>query len=105
MASFTLSMTAVVDGVAKTVSRSAIVDDAVAPTFFAAYRDAYGQIQDGVDKGGNPMMRDMTDEEVFNAYAKGIAQGTIANVQRYAQDQAQKTAVAQVPTLSYTPGE
>lgn len=47
----------------------------------------------------------MTDAETFNAYGKGIAQGTIAFVQSYVKDQARKAAEAALPDISYTPGE
>lgn len=103
MATVTMTLDAVIDGEQKTVSRSATIDDAVMPYFFAAYRAAYGQINAGTDEA--PEMRDMTDEETFARYAAGISAGSVANVQSYVREMTLKAAAESVPVIEVTPVE
>jgi hypothetical protein len=84
-------------------SRAAAIDDGLMPMFFDTYRRSYGQIADGVDADGKPLMRDRTDEEVFAAYAHGIADGTIANVVSHVRELRIAQALAGAPKIEITP--
>lgn len=81
------------------LSRSASIDDALLPYFFACYREVYGQVEDVDTK----ILRDMTDEETFQKYAAGISNGTLANVQNFVRNQVVQQAMTKVPEISITP--
>lgn len=49
---------------------------------------------------GAPIMRDPTDQEVFERWAGGITKGTIANIERYFEDKI-KAQMPQVPKIEF----
>ena len=79
------------------------VADAVIPSFFAAYGNSYGTVQVPA-AGDNPATtRPATNDEEFNAFAGGLAQGVADNVASYLKAQARAAAEAQVPVVTITP--
>ncbi len=100
---FRMQFEGLVDGSDQVVSGSVVADDGVVGQFFDCYRAAYGRIQDGVDAGGKPILRDMTDKETFERFAAGLASGVLANVRRYVETQAVEAAKAALPAVEYTP--
>lgn len=79
------------------------VADAVIPSFFAAYANSYGTVQVPA-AGDNPATtRPATNDEEFNAFAGGLAQGVADNVASYLKAQARAAAEAQVPVVTITP--
>lgn len=109
MATAKMTLTATIDGHQQTIEHVGEIDDAQMPYFFACYREAYGQVPVDPDapiepgpRGRQIPMRDRTDAETFEEYAKGIASGTASAVQRYVIDQARKAAEAQVTSVNVT---
>lgn len=100
MATTKMELTGVIDGKKQTIAAEATIDDAVLPHFFDAYRRNYGQVNDGTVE--EPKMRDMTDAETFQVYAKGIANGTIAQVQMHLRAKAHEEAEAAIPEITVT---
>lgn len=111
MASTSLSYTGPADGQASvSLQHTGSTPDAQVPSFFAAYRDAYGTFFDNVLKVVTKSATDSTgaanaqatDAQVFERYAQGIADGTATQVTRYLQQQAAAAAIAQVPAAMVT---
>src|SRR5512143_3052327 len=109
MATTTMSYSGPADGSSNAFfTHTGSIPDAAAPTFFACYRDAYGNYFDNItltvtrssiDGKGNPN-KVALDAQIFNMYTQGIAAGTAVNATRYAQQQATAAALAQVAALS-----
>lgn len=104
MATVTMTFTGPLDGAVKTAVKSGDIPDEMLPYFLAYYRGVYGQVDSGeVDADGRPVLRDMTDEETFAAYSRGIRVGTLANVRRFVEEQVVQAARANVPDVDITP--
>lgn len=78
-------------------ARSKTISTAHTTRLLAAYRVRYGQVSDGA--GG---MRDMTDQEVFNAFADGLFRGMIGVVRSAEDEVAVRTAKAGVSDIILT---
>ncbi len=65
----------------------------------------YGQVQDGTDGEGKPIMRDRTPMELLRCLAEATAMGHAASVERFLQDRAAAAARAAVRSIDVVVGE
>src|SRR5262249_5100638 len=94
MAESTMSYKGPADGTQnKTLTYTATVTDADAPHFFEYYRSVYGNYWDATKNEVTPNPKDAegndnavaTDAQLFEAHAKGYADGIAAQVTRFNQ--------------------
>jgi len=91
------TMTITIDTGSDTYTHSRTVSGASLTRLATAYKGLLGRVDDGA--GGE---RDMTDTEVMEAFANGFFDGTKANVLRYEQSEAGKTASDGITEISMT---
>lgn len=84
---------------------AAQVPDTVPPRFFAAYKRLYGQVPAGPpdSETGAVIMRDMTDAELWGAFADGLIRGVIANVVSEEKAQAAAEPAAAPAPIEFVP--
>jgi hypothetical protein len=116
MATVTMTYSGPADGqTSLTFSHSGTIPDAVAPSFFAFYRDALGNYFDAVANAptkepvgptvnGQPGQPNAvaTDAQIYEAFASATASSVAAMVTRFMQDQAAAAARAQIAAAMVT---
>lgn len=99
MATITISINAG----AQNYSLSRTITGAHLTTFLNAYKQIHGQVIDTPATEDAPATyRDMTNQEVFDVWAKGILQGTMNNVNSQQEHQAVITAKAALTPIVLT---
>lgn len=78
------------------------VPDAQVPRMQAAMRTHFGQVADGVDENGSPIMRDMTAQEIVQAIKQDVRQRLIQIVRSIENQEAARTAISNVTDLDAT---
>lgn len=118
MATITMTYTGPADGETLTLSHTGTIPDALAPSFFAFYREAYGNYFDATANAptrdaagpfvkGQPGQANavVTDVQIYEAFAQGVASSVAASVTRFMQEQAADAARAQVTAALVTQTE
>lgn len=78
------------------------IPDAQVPRMQAAMRTHFGQVADGVDENGAPIMRDMTAQEIVQAIKKDTRQRLIDIVRSIENQAAARAAISNVDDLDAT---
>lgn len=115
MATITITLEGMADGKPVKIEKAASVPDEIVPYFYGFQRDSesrtFGRPLDKlvpvVDGDGKPVLDDqkqptyraMTDVEAFEAWTRGVRLGTLANVNRFVEEQVLSQARAKIPKI------
>ena len=88
-------------------SGAVTIDDTFQPRFFAAFSSLYGPVDSlAMNTDGTPVappvMRAMTNDEIFSKYAGGLMVGTICNIQNAEKAAAQAALIPVAVTFTPT---
>lgn len=83
-----------------TKARSMTLSDGDVARTTAALKVFYGQIEDGVDADGNPVLRNRTDEEAWDRFFEGVKRSLLDIVKKVESESAAATASADVTEIA-----